>query len=140
MSTLKISPRSRTEKELTNYIWTIWLQDHCDWSILSSFEVSDQFLASWTQFVAWPGLARILIDNSALTQSVDWWKAVGVKFTSITRFSPISVRCQSAVAHMRIRTHSRRRAAAAVKWCLWHSSRAWHAIFNECTALPTFSF
>ena len=30
---------------------------------------------------------------------------VGVKFTSTTCFSPISVRCQSAVARMRIRTY-----------------------------------
>jgi len=44
----EIAPRSRIENELTNCIRIIRIIQH-DWSILSPFKISNQFLASWTQ-------------------------------------------------------------------------------------------
>jgi len=45
---LEIDSRARTKRELTNRIWTTRSIDR-DWSILSPFEISDRFPASWTQ-------------------------------------------------------------------------------------------
>jgi len=42
------SERSRTTKELTDHTWIIQSIFQCDWSILSLFKISEQFLL-WTQ-------------------------------------------------------------------------------------------
>jgi len=47
---VEIGPKSRTEKKINkSHFKAISSHDHCNWSILSLSEVSNGFLASWTQ-------------------------------------------------------------------------------------------
>jgi len=46
---LEIGPRSRTKRELTNRIDQMTEFFKCDWSIHLLSEISERFLALWTQ-------------------------------------------------------------------------------------------
>jgi len=70
-------------------------------------------MCGYTSCVEWSLLlllARILIQTTEL--DTDWTLigeklVIGITFTPITRFLPISVRCQSAIVRMRIRVYGK---------------------------------